>query len=288
MSSNVFDNLTTCYGKLTRSEKKIADYIFSNRENVEYFSIAQLAVQCHVGEATIVRFCKSLGFGGYNEFKLALAKSLCQYETPNTTSDFPIYGKVNPHDDFNTMCQKLYTSQVNALSQTIELLDATSVTTAAQILTESKKVYCFGHGGSLIIAMEAWNRFLSISPKFFHIADTHHQAVIASLLEPGDTILFFSYFGATRDMLDILPIAKENGAKVIVVTHFPESPAASYADAILVCGSNEGPLQVGSVAAKVAQLMVIDVLFNQYWFMNQMHCTKNLGITAAVTAKKLL
>lgn len=288
MTFNVFDNITNNYEQLTRSEKKIADYIFSNQDKVEYFSIAQLASKCRVGEATIFRFCKSLGFSGYNDFKLALAKSNCQLETPNPSSDFPIYGKVNPQDDFNTMCQKLYTSQVSALSQTLELLDGQSIVKAAEILTESKKVYCFGHGGSLIIAMDAWNRFSSISSKFFHIADAHHQAIIASLLEPGDTILFFSYFGATRDLLDILPVAKENGCQIIVITHFPESPATSFADIVLLCGSNEGPLQVGSVAAKMAQLMIIDVLFNQYWLMNRMQCNKNLGITAAVTAKKLL
>lgn len=288
MSSNVFDSITTHYSQLTRSEKKIADYIFSNQDKVEYYSIAQLADRCRVGEATIFRFCKSIGFGGYNEFKLALAKSLSHLEAPNPSSDLPIYGKVNPNDDFSTMCQKLYTSQVNALSQTIDLLDASTVTYAAEILTQSKKVYCLGHGGSLIVAMEAWNRFVSVSPKFFHITDAHHQALIASLLEHGDTIVFFSYFGATKDMLDILPVAKTNGAKIIVITHFAESPAAQYADVVLLCGSNEGPLQVGSIAAKMAQLMIIDVLFNAYWLMNQMQCTKNLGITAAVTAKKLL
>ena len=288
MSSNVFDIMSSSYTKLTRSEKKIADYILSNREKVEYFSIAQLAEQCHVGEATIFRFCKSIGFVGYNDFKLAIAKSLCQYESFSISSDFPIYGKVNPSDNYTTMCQKLYTSQVNALAQTLELLDPESVSTAAEILLSSNRVYCLGHGGSLIMAMEAWNRFASVSSNFFHIADSHHQAMITSLLGEGDTILFFSYFGSTRDMLDILPVAKENGAHIIVVTHFPESPAASYAEVILLCGSNEGPLQVGSVEAKMAQLMVIDVLFNQYWQHNIVQCTKNLGITAAVTAKKLL
>ncbi|MGL4737022.1 MAG: MurR/RpiR family transcriptional regulator [Cellulosilyticaceae bacterium] len=288
MASNLFDNIKKYYKQLTRSEKKIADYIFSKPDQVEYYSIAQFASHCHVGEATIFRFCKSLGFVGYNDFKLALAKSNCQFETPAPSSDFPIYGKVNPQDDFDTMCQKLYTSQVNALSQTLELLEATSVIKAAEILTESKKVYCLGHGGSLIIAMDAWSRFSSVSPKFFHITDPHHQATTASLLESGDTILFFSYFGATRDLLDVLPVAKENGCKIIVVTHFPESPATSFADSVLLCGSNEGPLQVGSVAAKMAQLLIIDILFNQYWLMNRMQCTKNLGLTTAVTAKKLL
>lgn len=288
MTQNIFDVITTHYTKLTRSEKKIADFIFSHKETIEYLSITNFATQCSVGEATIFRFCKSLGFGGYNEFKLLLAKSLFQYENFNASSDFPIDGKVNPKDDFITLCQKLYNSQTSALSQTIELLDEASVVTSVKILSHSKRIYCLGHGSSLIIALEAWNRFTSVSPNFFHVEDSHQQALITSLLGPEDAILFFSYSGATKGMLDILPMAQKNGTKVILITHFAESPAAQYADTILLCGSNEGPLQVGSVAAKVAQLMIIDVLFNQFWLMNSELCTRNLGITADVSAKHLL
>lgn len=288
MANNVLDLVTQHYSRLTRSEKKIANYIFLNEGAVEYLSITSFAEQCGVGEATIFRFCKSLGFGGYHEFKVSLAKSFFQAESSNPTCDFPVYGKVNPKYSFSDMCRKLHTSQLSALSQTLELLDEKQVVAAARFLSNAQRVYCIGQGGSLIIAMEAWSRFISVSPNFFCVEDAHLQSVISSLLGKNDVILFFSYSGATRDMADILPVAKKNGTKVILVTHFAKSPATSYADAVLLCGSNEGPLQVGSVAAKMAQLMVIDVLFNQFWLMNPKMCTENVGITADSTAKKLL
>lgn len=77
-------------------------------------------------------------------------------------------------------------------------------------------------------------------------------------------ILFFSYSGATKDMLDVLRPARRRGAKIILVTHFAKSPAAAMADVTLLCGSKEGPLQSGSVAAKMGLLFIIDVLFNEY------------------------
>ena len=77
------------------------------------------------------------------------------------------------------------------------------------------------------------------------------QAMAAALSTPDDVILFFSYSGATKDMLDVLRPARRRGAKIILVTHFAKSPAAAMADVTLLCGSKEGQLQSGYVAAEI-------------------------------------
>ncbi|WP_312641490.1 MurR/RpiR family transcriptional regulator [Hydrogenoanaerobacterium sp.] len=293
MGEDIFEILNKKYNSLTKSEKKIANYLFSNKVEVIQLSITALSEQCGVAEATIFRFCKTLGFGGYNEFKLALAKFIFKEENSSTASvnasgSVTNYGKVDSQDTFEQMCEKLYSTQVSALEQTLKLLDETSITKAVQILSHSKRVYCFGQGASLIMAMEAWGRFITASPNFFYVEDSHMQTMASSLLTEDDAILFFSYSGATREIVDVMRLANRNGFKVILVTKFEKSPAAAFADVILLCGSNEGPLQVGSVAAKVAQLLIIDVLFNEFCRTNHEMCYRNIEITADATAKKLL
>jgi len=96
------------------------------------------------------------------------------------------------------------------------------------------------------------------------VEDSHLQAISASTMESTDVLFFFSYSGSTRDVLEITAIARERGAKVVLVTRFPNSPGAQLADFVLQCGANESPMQSGSIAARIAQMYLLDVLFSEF------------------------
>lgn len=282
---NVLDTMTNKYATLTKSGKKVADYIFANKLEAQYLSITLLAEACEVAEATISRFCKTLGYQGYNEFKLALAKAGA---AKIGDEDAAAYDKILPADSVNSMSKKLYATDVAAISQTLDLIDDAAYTRAAQALYCAQRVYCFGQGGSGILAKEAWARFLTVAPWFHCIEDSHLQTMAAAMCTANDVILFFSYSGATKDMMDILVPAHERGAKIILITHFVKSPATVYADEILLCGSREGPLQSGGVAAKMGQLFIIDVLFNEFCRQNPQTIDANRETTANAITSKLL
>ncbi len=283
---NILELITTQYNSLTKAEKRVADFVLTNSLEAQYMSITDLAASSMVAEATIFRFCKTLGLSGYNEFKLSLAKSTVPKQSRDTVYD--IYGKVKPGDSIPDMCTKLYNSEVEALTQTLQKIDPEALTQAVDILAGSERVFCFGQGGSSILAMEAWGRFITAAPHFHHVADNHMQAMTAALTGAKDAILFFSYSGSTRDMLEILPLVRENGVKVILVTHFPNVGGSQFADVVLLCGSSEGPLQMGSIAAKVAQLFLIDVLFNEYCRRNPEKTMLNREATTKAITQKML
>lgn len=257
MTSNILDEITQQYNSLTRSNKKLADFILTNKSNTQFMSITSLAENCGVAEATITRFCRALGLSGYNDFKLALAKAMGS----STAAAADFGGSFLKEASLSNMCKKLYIDDVTALNETLELLDEKNVTDAVELLLNANHVYCFGQGGSNVMAKEAMARFATATNKFIHIEDSHMQAMAASLSTEQDVILFFSYSGSTKDMLDVIKPTRKTGAKIILVTHFPKSPASSFADVILLCGSNESPLQSGSVAAKIGQMFIIDYLF---------------------------
>ena len=116
----------------------------------------------------------------------------------------------------------------------------------------------------MILAMEASHLFANISSKFQCVQDSHRQALAAALLGPKDVLLFFSYSGSTKDILDTMSIARQRECRSILITHFPKSPGAVYADVVLQCGATEGPLQMGSVAARIAQLYIVDALYQEF------------------------
>lgn len=282
---NVIQTITTIYPSLTRSEKKIADFILHNAIDAQYMSITSLAEECSVADATISRFCKTLGYQSYNEFKLALAK---MGSHTDQDIDASAYDKITSEDSITEMAKKLYATDMLAIKQSLELIDPDSIKKAVEYFHAANRVYCFGQGGSGVIAKEAWARFITATPQFQCIEDGHMQVIAASLCSPSDVIFFFSYSGATKDVSETLMTAKKRGTKIVLVTHFPKCPAAAYADVILLCGSQESPLNSGSVAAKMGQLFIVDVLFNEFCRMDLFHTNKNRETTSEALAGKLI
>lgn len=257
---NAFEKISNAYYSLTAAEKKVADYVIIHQQESQYMSISELAEACGVAEATISRFAKRLGYKGYNAFKLAVANSIASRAT---AAGSPLSGEVLAEDSVSDMCQKLFAAEVDAMEQTLGLLRPEAVTAAGDLLVNARKVLCMGQGGSMVIAEEAAHLFSTVFGKYFAICDSHMQTIAAAQMGPGDVILYISYSGATRDLLEIAQLARERGADVILISRFPKSPGAALASVVLQCGTNESPLQMGSVAARVAMIFVLDVLFSE-------------------------
>jgi DNA-binding MurR/RpiR family transcriptional regulator len=257
--SNVFARISDSYYQLTASEKKVADYVVVQQQKVQYLSITELAAACGVADATISRFCRQIGYRGYNAFKLAVAKAtVVRQGVPG-----PLAGEITPEDSIPDMCRKLYTTAVEALAQTQELVRSDTIRAAADTLLAADKVLCVGQGGSMIMAEEAAHLFSTTFGGYFAVRDSHLQSIAVTHLTSRDAVLYFSYSGATRDLMDLLPVIRRSGATCILVTRYLNSPGAAAADLVLQCGSTENPLQLGSAAARIAQIYLLDVLLSE-------------------------
>ena len=246
--ADVFIQINREYYHLTSAEKKIADYLLANREESQFMSISDLAEQAEVAEATVSRFCRRLGYKGYSAFKLAMASASVQ------GAGTIYYGEVQSLDSMGEMCRKVCATDVDAITQTLALVRADMLTAAVDMLLAADKVLCMGQGGSMILAQEAAHLFSTVVPNCFAIADSHTQVMRAVTLTQRDVVLYFSYSGSTRELVDVLKVAKRREAGIILVTRFPKSPGAACADVILECGSRETPLHLGSIAALMGQL----------------------------------
>ena len=198
----------------------------------------------------------------------------------------PLSGEVLDDDSLTDVCRKLYAADVSAMTQTLELIKPDDIKAAADLLERAGKVLCMGQGGSMIIASEAAHLFSTASGKFFAVGDSHMQVIAATTMSADDVILFFSYSGATKDMIETLQLARARGAKSILITRFPKSPGAALADVVLQCGANESPLQLGSVAARIAQMYLMDVLFSELCRRNLDQCRQSRARIADALAEK--
>ena len=186
-----------------RSEIRVADYILKHKPELPYIMSKTLADACQVSEATITRFCRSVGCASFNDFKVRAAQAISSDSTSGPASGYDLYGDIQLEDSLEQKCQKLYRVGTQALQQTLDLLDYGAVRKVVDCLYEADNVYCFGQGNTSIIAMDAWGRFSSITSKFHWINDFHMQAITAATLGAKDVILYFSFSGAMRELSEL-------------------------------------------------------------------------------------
>lgn len=277
-NNNILEHIHASYFQLTASERRIADYVLAQYPQIQFMSITQLAEECGTAEATVSRFCRSLGLPGFNAFKIALARH-CAGTAPRPVSS-------HAPDTPGSRAEEIGCLSTDAIRQTLELLDHTQVERAVALLEKASMVLCLGSGGSMIMAQEFAHLFSNVSSKFYTITDSHMQLSAAATMEPGGVIVLFSYSGATLGGIQILEHARERNIPTILVTRFPKSPAAKLARVVLQCGSNETPFQFGSVPARVAQLIVTDVVFQEYCARNAERCEEHIQRIAAALSEK--
>lgn len=285
MNRNTYAVIRAAYPKLSKSAKQVADFVLNNASEALYLSITSMAEACDVSEATISRFCQRLGYNSFSDFKLSLAMSRDDSRKSRIEERMSFEPKSVDYMSFSSEVRESYRTalEVAALQLTESSLEA-----AVDLIDKAKRVFCFGQGGNTVIAQEAQIIFMPATPKFVWIHDTHMQAMTAAQLEEDDVILFFSYSGATRDVVDTLEAAKESKGKVILVTHFTQSPGAALSDVVLLCGTQESPLQVGAVATKIAMLYIIDLMYRVYCSRHVEASQEAIRKSARAAARKSL
>lgn len=278
-SMDILERIHASYYQLTATERKVADFVLVNHAQVQFMSITQLADECGTADATISRFCKSLQLKGFNAFKLELAKHTATVSVADQTEVKPA-----DHETIQGRCREVGRLNQEAVAQTIELVSHKAVEKAVDLFEKAGKVISMGAGGSMIMADEFAHLFSTVSGKFFSVADAHSQMSVVAVMEPDDVLVLLSYSGATTNGLQLMELAKSKGISTVLITRYPKSPMAKLADVVLLCGSNESPVQQGSVRAQIAQMVVMDVLYHEYFHRNRESCEAHLqSIAAALT-----
>ena len=280
LNINILERIHACYYQLTAAERRVADYVLSQYSQVQFMSITQLAEECGSADATVSRFCRSLGLKGFNAFKIELAKYSAGIQA-SAPQDTPVSTNTS-----EGRYQETARLSQTAITQTLSLLRQEDIDRTVELFEKASRVVCMGAGGSMLMANECAHLFSTVCNKFSSIWDSHLQMSFAATMHQTDVLVLFSYSGATRCGMEVLELAKARGIQTVLITRYPKSPAATLADVVLCCGSSESPFQFGSVPAKVAQLVLLDVLYQEFCHRNKADCGENLQRIAAALSEK--
>lgn len=254
----VLDTIGSLHESLTPSAKRIAIFVLKNPSIVIKLSIADLSTSIKVGEATIIRFCRTLGFSGFQAFKLSLAIELSKEDKSKIDI---LDTNVMPNDSAKLIAQKLHTSINNVLAETLNLLNFETLNTVTQLIKSAKGIYFFGVGSSGITAEDAKNKLMRIGINVDALTNNHFMYMKASLLNSDYLAIGISHSGQSKETIKAIKIAKKTGATTIVLTHNPRSSITQFADYVLVNGNRQGKLQGDSIGTKISQLYVLDLIY---------------------------
>ncbi len=248
------------YQDLSKAEKKVADFLLANIDDVFTMPIDQLARKAGVSKVAWVRFCKSIGFDGLKDMK----KSLYSERSEITAGAEENVDFLDIHEvrDIRQLIQSISNNSIRAVLDTEKLLDPASLEKAARQILSARSVRIFGVGASGIVGEDLYNKLLRIDRNVCFSRDLHIQLTYAANMTPQDVALLISMSGHTKEVLEILALSKRLGTPTIAMTKFDKNALALGADTILYLSSPEVLPRSGAMSSRIAQMMVVDALFS--------------------------
>jgi DNA-binding MurR/RpiR family transcriptional regulator len=247
--------LTEMLPLLPPSEKKIASYIIENPHDAILLTAKELGNKSLTSGAAVIRLCKSLKLKGFQDLKLRIAGDL-QRKTTN------VYRDIEPNESILSVIDKMTNNSIHTIRETAELLDTEELEKAVGLLRSARKIHFIGVGASSIIAQDAQQKFLRINKTAYAFADVHLAATQVANAEYNDVVVGISFSGETKEVANIIHLAKERNINTISLTKYGSNQVADLADIKLYTSATREPsFRSGATSSRIAQLQVIDILF---------------------------
>lgn len=244
-----------------KTERKIAAYLLENFDKSLHSTLLELADGIGVSDASIVRFCKSIGYTGFQEYKINAAMQCVPeprlYNPSLSVDDSPA-----------ELCNKIFAIESSALEQTKQELDIKVMNEVADLLINAKRINLVGTGGSAISARDFQHKLLKIGVRAELQEDKDLQLMSASLLTENDVLFAISHSGSNLHVAETIDLAKKQNAKVVTLTMKSKNVVVEKADYPLYVVSEKTIFESESFSARLAQLAMLDCLVALMAFKN--------------------
>lgn len=242
---------------LPRAEKSFAQALVENPEAITEMTLAEIARETNSSDASIIRFCKRLGYHGYTELKQAFMVVTSEKET--------VYDEtVSSSDTIKDIMKKVFQSNMQTLQNTMVMANDENYQEAVNALVTAKSIHFFGVGDAYAACQFAFMKFSRLGVVSSAESDIMMQFTAANNLGPGDVALAVSYEGRSRNVVQAMSIAKKRGATTICITKMSKSPLLKYTDIPLYIAISDLSVGRDKVTRRVADQFILDVLYLGY------------------------
>ncbi len=239
--------------------QRVAASVLEDPDAAAQASIVELAERAGTSTATVTRFCRTLGFSGYAALRVALASENGRAAQARWETD--IDQEIEPGDPLDRVLDIVARADSRAIQETASQVDLAQVGRVAEAVAAADRVELFGLGSSGTAAREMAFRLERIRVPCWFRSDAHSALTNAALLRSGDVAIGLSHSGRTREGVEVLAEARDQGALTVAVTSFARSPMAEAADVTLTTAVHETTFRLAALAALHSQLLVLDLIY---------------------------
>ena len=251
MDKEVLEVIRENHEKFFSAEKKVADFVLQNPQKAVDSNVSQLAKHSGVSDATVVRMCHHIGYKGYYQFRITLARDLGKIQ----------YGSVSAVKSKDSV-EKVFQEYAEAMLDIGRTIDSEVMWNCVNLLKTCKQAHIMAVGNTSPLAQYMGFRLgrlgvrctYNIAPEYF----LNH----VNLAEEGDILIAISQSGNSKQVVQGLELGKEKGLKSIAITAFAQSPVSDLADHVLLSSGREETFGYYKGYAHLNETAVIDALLN--------------------------
>jgi len=268
MNSNVYciTKIKTLFPGLTELEKVVADYVLRNPDEIHKLNIKEFAEKVSISAPTIYRFTRTLGYEGYNDFKMDLIKDL--------TLRMNISLENFSDESIESITRNVFGKDIENLKETLLSIDYDSIKKAVEIILNSKRIVFFAVGASLPIVFDSYLKFTRAGFNCFYNTDFYVQKIISIQCKKEDVAIGVSFSGESKEVVDCMKNAKSNGSKTISITTFIKSKITEYSDVNFFTIPVKSTYQKIDLPSKISQIALLDSLYLNVVLQNKKNSIK--------------
>lgn len=250
----VRDRIFSIYDSLYDAEKKAADYLIVHQEDVINMSVSELAQNCDTSQATIIRFCKKIGCGGFHQLKLKLAGEQSRQEEPAASNEINI-------DNMEQSLHNIMTSKVEEIKATFHNFDKKDLRQVVDAILKADLIEFAAMGNTIPIAMDGTYKFNQLGLHAVTSPIWETQEAFARTMKEGDVFFAISASGASKRLIRMAEIVKKRGGVTVVITNQSRAPLTEICDHVIITATREHVFYDQVSFTRMAAMAVIDTLF---------------------------
>jgi DNA-binding MurR/RpiR family transcriptional regulator len=225
------------YKQLTKSEKRIANYLRKNQEESAFLAAGEIADRLGLSEATLVRFARSLGFSSYPAMRTVLQEAFRRRVTHSTR----LRGRLEDLRQGGDIFERLVVSEMDYLTQALETVDRKALQKTVELMRTCERIFVFGVGPSVSLADLMEIRLRRLGRQIVPLTTAGREMLEPLMLMKANDLLFMiCFFDISPAQNLVLNYANEVNCPVIILTDTLGSIIGEKADIVLA--ARRGPM----------------------------------------------
>lgn len=258
---------------MTPLESEIASYILNNKDAVTKLKIQELADILFISKSAIHRFVKKIGFNGFNDLKVSIAKENADLLENNSyiNVNYPFQAKDNPRQ----IAFKLLELYEKAIKDTFEYVDLDQIKAVSQLIDSADVIDVYTHAHNSNIAENFQDKMLTIGRSVNCPSSFYNQRLTVLASDQKHVAIILSYSGKATFILPIVKKLYEKGVKVIQIGKAGSNYYSQYVTYYLSISDSENNRdRMSQFSSHIAMQYIMDVLYGCIYNVRRKKNTK--------------